>query len=266
MDVLRAEGGSRFALWLLIGASGLVLGYWIVFLATFDGSIWSGFASAVANVAPMALLGLFVDRLTQSSRALRPHLRIAAHLIGLVGFSVCWYVMIALGLAVVGVFQGEAFELGWLSGPALVWQGFQAMLAFALLVSLSVLAQRAETVAPSEVPVDVTARSAPLLVFNADGDLVALDPADITLIEAADNGAVILMGGRRVRARTGLASWRERLDRETFIQVHRSYILNLRRLISAEPAGGGRMVAHLEGGLTVPVSRTGARLLRGRAA
>ena len=54
------------------------------------------------------------------------------------------------------------------------------------------------------------------------------------------------------------------LDGDTFIRVHRSRIVNANRILRAEPAGGGRMLLHMENGEIIPASRTGTRLLRDR--
>ena len=62
--------------------------------------------------------------------------------------------------------------------------------------------------------------------------------------------------------RMSLAEFERRLDPRQFARVHRSAIINLDRLRVAESAGGGRMVAHMDDGAVVPVSRAGAALLR----
>jgi DNA-binding LytR/AlgR family response regulator len=46
--------------------------------------------------------------------------------------------------------------------------------------------------------------------------------------------------------------------------VHRSRIVNVERIERAEPAGGGRLLLHMEGGETIVASRAGSRLLRDR--
>jgi two-component system LytT family response regulator len=53
-----------------------------------------------------------------------------------------------------------------------------------------------------------------------------------------------------------------RLDPTSFVRVHRSAIINLGRLERTEPAGGGRLLAHMSNGETIQVSRAGAQALR----
>ncbi|WP_176472961.1 LytTR family DNA-binding domain-containing protein [Sphingomonas lenta] len=44
--------------------------------------------------------------------------------------------------------------------------------------------------------------------------------------------------------------------------MHRSAIVNLDRVVRAEPAGGGRLLLHMEAGGVVQASRAGAKLVR----
>jgi DNA-binding LytR/AlgR family response regulator len=46
------------------------------------------------------------------------------------------------------------------------------------------------------------------------------------------------------------------------VRVHRSAIINLRRLAKAEPAWAGRLLAHMTNGETIPISRSGAQALK----
>jgi DNA-binding LytR/AlgR family response regulator len=61
-----------------------------------------------------------------------------------------------------------------------------------------------------------------------------------------------------------LAEFEKSLDPAQFIRVHRSRIVNVDRIERAEPAGGGRLLLHMQDGEAIPASRTGSRLLRDR--
>lgn len=61
-----------------------------------------------------------------------------------------------------------------------------------------------------------------------------------------------------------LAEFAQSLDSAKYVRVHRSWIVNTHRVARAEPAGGGRLLLHMENGQTVSTSRDGARQLRGR--
>ena len=61
-----------------------------------------------------------------------------------------------------------------------------------------------------------------------------------------------------------LAEFAKSLDPAKYVRVHRSWIVNTDRIARAEPAGGGRLLLHMETGQTISTSREGAKLLRNR--
>jgi DNA-binding LytR/AlgR family response regulator len=65
--------------------------------------------------------------------------------------------------------------------------------------------------------------------------------------------------------RKSLAELERQLPDRRFVRVHRSHLISLDALETAEPIGGGRMRVRLKGGLQIDTSRGGARLLRQRA-
>ena len=84
----------------------------------------------------------------------------------------------------------------------------------------------------------------------------------VTITGAQDYSEVVTTDGARHLVRMSLSEFGEKLDDTCFIRVHRSAIINLARLDRLESAGGGRMTAHMTGGESVKVSRTGVQLLR----
>ena len=52
------------------------------------------------------------------------------------------------------------------------------------------------------------------------------------------------------------------LDPSRFLRIHRSYIVNLERVVKIEPYGKDTHVAVLAGGVQLPVSRAGHARLR----
>jgi two-component system, LytTR family, response regulator len=80
--------------------------------------------------------------------------------------------------------------------------------------------------------------------------------ADITWVEAEDYYVAIHAGGRRVLARESLKTIEERLDPEVFARVHRSAIVNTRRITAIEPVASGDQRLTLGDGTVLRVSRT----------
>jgi len=87
--------------------------------------------------------------------------------------------------------------------------------------------------------------------------------AIVSITGADDYAEVATLHGKHL-VRLTLAEFEKALDGARFIRVHRSRIVNVDRVSRAEPAGGGRMLLHMENGEMISTSRAGARLLRDR--
>jgi DNA-binding LytR/AlgR family response regulator len=94
-----------------------------------------------------------------------------------------------------------------------------------------------------------------------------LRPLDIDTVVsingAGDYAEVRTVSGKHL-VRVTLADFAKSLDPSKYVRVHRSWIVNTHRVARAEPAGGGRLILHMETGQTISTSRDGAKLLRNR--
>ncbi len=114
------------------------------------------------------------------------------------------------------------------------------------------------------MPAEIAERGPTLeryLVRNGDGMSPIAVGAIVSITGAQDYSEVATDSGRHL-VRLSLSEFEQRLDSSTFLRVHRSAIINFSRLTRAEPAAGGRMLAHMDNGDLVQVSRSGAALLR----
>jgi two-component system LytT family response regulator len=95
-----------------------------------------------------------------------------------------------------------------------------------------------------------------------DGAKVHVIPVEkIDYIEAQDDYVGIRAGGKEYLKQDTMAELESLLDPERFIRIHRSYILNIDRLMRLEPYAKDSRVAVLSDGTQLPVSRAGfARL------
>lgn len=94
-----------------------------------------------------------------------------------------------------------------------------------------------------------------------------LRPLDIDLvvsINGADDYAEVSTTTGKHLVRMTLASFARSLDPSKYVRVHRSWIVNTHRVARAEPAGGGRLLLHMETGQMISTSRDGAKLFRSR--
>lgn len=104
-------------------------------------------------------------------------------------------------------------------------------------------------------------------LFSVQGGRVVTVPvADVSHFEARDDYvAAWTPAGRRLLA-VRLGTLVDQLDPNEFVQVHRSHIVRVDRIVEATRLGSGRYRLKLAGGRTVDTSRAGGRRLRERGA
>jgi two-component system LytT family response regulator len=114
------------------------------------------------------------------------------------------------------------------------------------------------------VVAEAARRHAPLeRVLIRDGARVHVVPAaDIDYIEAQDDYVQIRAGAKSWLKNQRLAELESQLDPAAFVRVHRSYIVNLARIRRIEQANKDSHCAVLDGGVRIPVSRSGYQKVR----
>lgn len=95
-----------------------------------------------------------------------------------------------------------------------------------------------------------------------DGTKVTLIPvARLDYVEAQDDYVALASQGKKHLKQQTIASLEACLNPVTFVRIHRSYIVNLERVVRIEPYGKDSRLAILTDGTRLPVSRAGyARL------
>lgn len=93
------------------------------------------------------------------------------------------------------------------------------------------------------------------ITVPTSGGIIVVDIADIEWIEADDYYAVIHTHGKRLLIRESLASFEGRLDRASFLRVHRSAIVSLGRIQALRSTLGAGALVILRDGTRIPVSR-----------
>lgn len=238
----------------------LLLGYALVFAETRRTGAAAALADAAVNVVPLAILA------AATHAGLRAYVmplgvwpQALAHTALAPLFALAWYALVVVGHAVVRGVAHDDWALEAFTGPALVWQLFQGVVLYATVAAVCYAIRGGRQAAP------VTIVAAPPLeryLTRAGDDIVPVNVRDIVSITGAqDYAEVATLTGRHL-VRMSLGEFEQRLDPACFLRVHRSTIVNFDHLARAEPAGGGRMLAHMANGDAVPASRAGAQLLR----
>jgi two-component system LytT family response regulator len=91
-----------------------------------------------------------------------------------------------------------------------------------------------------------------------DGTRVILIPAGkLDYVEAQDDYVALASQGKKHLKQQTIASMEACLDPNSFVRIHRSYIVNLERVARIEPYGKDSRLAILADGTRLPVSRAG---------
>jgi two-component system LytT family response regulator len=93
------------------------------------------------------------------------------------------------------------------------------------------------------------------LPVNHHGHVVFVNIAEIDWIEAAGNYARLHAGSRQFEVRETLTSIANKLDPLTFMRIHRSTIVNVRRIKEIHPWFGGHHLVVLNDGRELRMSR-----------
>ncbi len=100
-------------------------------------------------------------------------------------------------------------------------------------------------------------------VLVKDGSRVHVIPVEkLDYLEAQDDYVAIHADGREWLKNQPLAELEQGLDPARFVRVHRSYMLNIERLVRLEPYAKDSRVAVLKDGKELPVSRAGYTRLK----
>lgn len=267
-DSLRIAGSpaapSIVALW-LAGAGLLWALYAFVFVGTTNSSVGQAVGDAFCNVLPLSLLAIGVRAVLKAEVMRRSTAtQTLCHAALAIVFSFTWYATLVLLLALSGDLRGWGLRITGFHGPALTWQVFQGLLIYVAVAATCYAVRGGREAASVTIVEESQARPALTRYLIRQGE--ALTPVSVeeivSISGAQDYAEVLTATGSRHLVRLSLAELEARLDPAQFVRVHRSALINLHRLVRTEPAGGGRLLAHMQGGETVPVSRTGVQMLR----
>ncbi len=97
------------------------------------------------------------------------------------------------------------------------------------------------------------------------GRLVPIAAKDIVRLSAEDDYSRAFTANGSYLIYLTLAEFERVLDPAVFVRIHRSHVVSLAHVRCLDPADGGRYTVEMRDGVRLPVSRSRARELRGRA-
>jgi two-component system LytT family response regulator len=93
------------------------------------------------------------------------------------------------------------------------------------------------------------------MIIRAGGKVVFLDVNELDWIEAAANYVKLNVGKDSYLLREGIGSISARLDPDRFVRIHRSVIVNVRKIRELQPCDSGEYIALLKNGKELSCSR-----------
>ena len=99
-------------------------------------------------------------------------------------------------------------------------------------------------------------QSSKALALKTRGRIVFLDPDEIDWIEAAANYVKVISGKESYLLREGISHVSNRLDPSRFVRIHRSTIVNVRRIRELQPCENGEYIAVLRSGKELSCGRS----------
>ena len=95
-----------------------------------------------------------------------------------------------------------------------------------------------------------------LMVHSEEGVYVFMNPNQIHWVDAAGRCTRIYLKGRIIHCRDSLSTLRKKLSPDTFVQVHRSIMVNAGHVQDVLPSDSGGLQIVMMGGHCLRVSRT----------
>lgn len=250
----------------LIGTPIVFVAYTTALAVGHGSSIRDALPGGFANTIPTVLFGAIAFQVIRAwLMKQHPLLQATGHAALCAIFSVVsyWLLVVLLG-AVAGVSVIQ-FNVAPFPVRASVWQLLENATVYAVIATFAY-----RGTASPQVTVVLSAdrdeghRGLSRYFIRSGDDIQPIDIDSIVSIAGADDYAEVATLNGRHLVRMTLAEFERSLDPERFLRVHRSRIVNFERIVRAEPAGGGRMLLHMEDGEAIPASRAGSRLLRHR--
>jgi two-component system LytT family response regulator len=93
------------------------------------------------------------------------------------------------------------------------------------------------------------------LLVKANGRVLILEMDEIDWIEAAGNYVKVKVGSESYLLREGIGRIAQRLDARQFVRIHRSMIVNVRRIKELQPCNSGEYMVVLKDGKELSCSR-----------
>lgn len=94
------------------------------------------------------------------------------------------------------------------------------------------------------------------LVIKTGGRMMFISPGDIDWVQAEANYVHFHVGAATYAVRETIGRLAARLESSTFVRIHRSFMVNVNRIVQVQPCNSGEFIVCLSTGKELPCSRS----------
>jgi len=268
--ILAGRGEAPPPLWRLaaLGAPIVFVAYAAVLAIGGGHPLPMALTGGLANTLPTVLFGAVAYRIvTERLAGRRAVVVFIGHAVLAAAYALACYWLLTVLLGAANDMSLFQFRVEPFPARASAWQLLQNLTTYGIVAAVAHLnaLRRRRGQVPAEAAVMVErGRTLSRFFIRKGDDIQPIDVDAIVSIAGADDYAEVSTLSGRHLVRITMAELEKTLDPAIFIRVHRSRIVNAQRIARAEPAGGGRLLLHMEDGEAITASRSGSRLLKDR--
>jgi two-component system, LytTR family, response regulator len=230
------------------------------------GPLRDAIPGGIANTIPTIMFGLAAYALIRGWLIRRAFpVQVAGHVLFCAAYALLSYWLLIVLLGAVNAYSVVQFNVAPFPVRASVWQMLENATVYGIIAALAYRATGHSEVRLVLADGEEETRPGLSRYFIRSGDEIQpIDVHSIVSIAGADDYAEVATLDGKHLVRMTLAEFEKSLDPARFIRIHRSRIVNVEHIDRAEPAGGGRLLLHMQDGEMISASRAGSRLLRDR--
>lgn len=242
----------------------MTIAYVIVFQIARAESLSTSISAGIRNISAVLPIALFVRFCVRGPLHRRSWpIKVLAHIALACFVSLAWYTLVLFLRHWSLDWMQSGIVLTPFSNKASFWHLYQGLVVYAALVATNYAFQLRDEVeecrekAAAHIPA-ITPNLGVLFVKSAD-ELVRLDPQDLQFVSASKEAVTLHAKHKDFQTNLTMKKLEERLQAFGFVRIHRSYLINIAFVGSAEPTGDGRLSIHLLDSTSLVSSRAGAK-------
>ncbi|MEO0883629.1 MAG: LytTR family DNA-binding domain-containing protein [Pseudomonadota bacterium] len=242
----------------------MTIAYVIVFQVARDETLSTSFGAGIRNIIAILPIALFIRFCIRGPLSILSWpTKLLAHIALACFVSLAWYTLVLFL---------RHWSLDWMqSGVALTpfsqkasfWHLYQGLVVYGALVAANyaflLRAEIDEVRGKMTEPAPRMEAGSGTIFVKSDHEFIRLEHQDLVLISANNETVTIHTRHGKFRSIRRMKDLEDQLGKFGFIRIHRSHLINLAMVRSAEPTGDGRLSVHMLNNRSLISSRAGAK-------